>query len=1213
MYAVTTLRTMSLPHYLEGGGSANLGVTALLIGEVVPPKEFEDIGLLNPSLDVFVVVDLIGVNLDGVHYYTRGKMLAVIQRQAYEQLKATGKPRNLILLRGGSVRLQRGQTLGADFVVMAAWRKGAYGQWKVSAVSLRNPGRNAFPAFLEVAMTTARKNWEVTFPVSVPNSYRYACPDYEFQLVDPFGKQETVAPDANPNTASAMTGVAPSTWGSAEGYKELPAHQQPGRPLSPELFQGAPKTLGISSTDVAKQEAQANLHSRLSKERSGKSKLENRFELAPKPESVQIVEQVLEDSQSRVAAILAELKRMSDSTDAEVEEGDEQQESSAGVSGLLLLEDEFDELSDDLKQSHRANTKLGYTRDALRSSWTKSKGYLTGRALFKEALEYVLEDFAAPSSKGISPIDEYLTALGATILDYWYDGGINLDSAKRLDKEEDKFIEALVENRMKIYFRMLTLLLSIRFDLSETYEACAETALDFFAILEKNPYYLCFIDPRLRIEDLDKLASFSGLNIFDPEIMRIRNVAYMHNLMLDSSSFVRENTIVDYDKALRYARSGFILTQNHYQTLQQEGFYIKKERLISLHYFINPNLKSETFRLPTTGWKQLSQKSGKMLLPLQGVNSLSMVKDYVDSGLGLKFEIGNRTYLADYIFAHKEMYIYNRLRELCTYNPKKLREEDIEEVIRSFEAMKHRELGLPPDTPYKLEERQADAVRILGTGNRVICLTGPAGSGKTTTAEALIYGVEMLLDKSPNTIFFCAPTGKAANRLKEVVKRKTRTINSLFRVGGDNVYLSDPDKIKNLAPDDIEVLVMDESSMPNINLMYEVIIRIKKGTYVFFLGDKEQLTPIGFGKPFATMLNFLPTVALNVTKRASEKSGTTRNCNLIINHSDDSVMPDLVDTPDFRIIDTKSEQESVALIKAIVDYHLHGKQSTKFVPATNVLSDGTNTLAPRMNPDDVQVITPINGKEWGTINLNKLLQDSFNPRDPNRESVFFPRSDKDVVEFRIGDRVMHVNSNDNEKARFLPNGDGTFTVWADERDRAVKGIANGEVGKVVAFIPGKELKINYGSLRQEDVDKFKRKYTNSPTMYYVAVKFSDIDVETSEMVEFICLYRGELTYEKGKDLYLSGLSPDLRDLDLSYACTVHKMQGSQAKLCICVFHEIRGDFITRNMVYTAASRAREGNYMIGSIRGAASAVNIARRIEQSSVREALVDIFHRAG
>ena len=113
---------------------------------------------------------------------------------------------------------------------------------------------------------------------------------------------------------------------------------------------------------------------------------------------------------------------------------------------------------------------------------------------------------------------------------------------------------------------------------------------------------------------------------------------------------------------------------------------------------------------------------------------------------------------------------------------------------------------------------------------------------------------------------FCAPTGKAATRLREIVKKPTRTINSLFGIGNESYTLLDN---KGSKKSEIKVLIVDEASMINLDLMYNMISKIADGTRIIFLGDKSQLPPIGPGKPFTNILTFLPCVVLNVLKRSS--------------------------------------------------------------------------------------------------------------------------------------------------------------------------------------------------------------------------------------------------------------------------------------------------------------------------------------------------------
>jgi exodeoxyribonuclease V alpha subunit len=88
------------------------------------------------------------------------------------------------------------------------------------------------------------------------------------------------------------------------------------------------------------------------------------------------------------------------------------------------------------------------------------------------------------------------------------------------------------------------------------------------------------------------------------------------------------------------------------------------------------------------------------------------------------------------------------------------------------------------------------------------------------------------------------------------------------------------------------------------------------------------------------------------------------------------------------------------------------------------------------------------------------------------------------------------------------------------------------------------------------------------------------------------------------------LSYDLQYLDLAYALTIHKLQGSQAKLVIIALLPVGyGDFISRNLIYTAVSRGEKADYLLGDITGSDSCVNRGRRIEQTSKRAANIDNF----
>src|SRR5690606_36012766 len=143
-------------------------------------------------------------------------------------------------------------------------------------------------------------------------------------------------------------------------------------------------------------------------------------------------------------------------------------------------------------------------------------------------------------------------------------------------------------------------------------------------------------------------------------------------------------------------------------------------------------------------------------------------------------------------------------------------------------------------------------------------------------------------------------------------------------------------------------------------------------------------------------------------------SGISRNAKKIIYESD-GVIEDLEDYPDYRIIDERDQYAVVDKVKSIVSYHLGKGTADGFKPVNNLGQD--------LHPDDIQVITPVNKHIWGTVSLNGILQDIFNPKHPYDLSVKVSRGGQDKVEFRKNDRVMHIKSNQKDRVRLIHKGE----------------------------------------------------------------------------------------------------------------------------------------------------------------------------------------------
>jgi exodeoxyribonuclease V alpha subunit len=146
-----------------------------------------------------------------------------------------------------------------------------------------------------------------------------------------------------------------------------------------------------------------------------------------------------------------------------------------------------------------------------------------------------------------------------------------------------------------------------------------------------------------------------------------------------------------------------------------------------------------------------------------------------------------------------------------------------------------------------------------------LIISGGPGTGKTTTV-AKILAMQMMSSGEPLRIALAAPTGKAAGRMAESLYREIDRLNvpeekrsqlpkeaaTLHRLlygldrGG---LLPDPEK-KTLRYD---LIVVDEASMIDLNLMYRLISHIGEGTRLILLGDKDQLASVEAGSVFADL------------------------------------------------------------------------------------------------------------------------------------------------------------------------------------------------------------------------------------------------------------------------------------------------------------------------------------------------------------------------
>lgn len=1143
-------RLLDIPSYLELTKNDTRGwrVIGVIEGEIEQPFHLRPAKLKN-SNDKFVVISLVGVETSVGTFYAKGRMLTIMNGVWVERAKQKKSGKLAVVLSNSKVHLADGRTYTENFVQMLSWAKGDFNDWRMVGAKVEPFTNKENAEFFQVISTAYRNNWKFDYPVEEPKNYTEACEGYDFSLLgldeSNMVKESTPIDEELERVNQQVIGVLKEEPKPVDAFvqvEKIDLKEEKKAPAPP-VNHGASR---VTNTPPASSPMKDTASVGVMDSTRTYPKVETRNKLLPETKNVRMMMNTVNKANARVKAIT---KRLS----------------------IIGGKEEGVESDDTLEK------RIAHTAKMLKESWGRRVGDYTGRSLFKEAVETVL-DIEKKESATNSPIDDVFSIMNMTVLEQW----VSLDP----DFSDNQIISDIYLKNAEIYFCMVEKLLGLSHDLSLTYTLANRKFIDFFKVLKSNPYMLIIINPSISLKTLDMLSLSFNLDINESLKRKARNMAFLHHYLLDSSNqVVGENTLIDYKKLAMSVKSGIQIDKKAYDSVMLEGTPISQDKIETYAHFIDDSVKTEYFSLPKKGWvKNFNTYT------LHDNNSVEeLIQDYLDSGLGIKLTIDGVDYISSYVYAFKELYIYKRARELSKYKPSPIKKEDIEKTINEFEYKKTQDLGIEQ---FKLEPEQADAFNYLT--HPLMCLIGTAGSGKTTTVEGLVYGAKKLLNIDDKDILYTAPTGMAANRLKEVVKARTLTINSAFGISGENTGMIEDEEDQPDKKEGIKLLIIDEMSMPNLHLLYELFRRLENGVYVYFIGDIEQLPPIGTGKPFAGLLSFLPTVRLNVTKRASEGSTITRNSKKLIYESDGGVLEDLESGEDFSNIHVTDQYETVQTVCSIVKYHLGKEDKGNLRTVTN--------QPDVLNPDDIQIITPVNKNIWGTIELNKSLQDIFNPKKRGQAVVTYSRLPNQRTELRVNDRVMHTRVNQRDRDRFIHVKDNMFIL------EKTKGVCNGDVGKIKGFFFAKDL--DFSEMASEDRRNIESNYRGTDNTLYVGVEYTDVSEESGEAITFVILYRAELLTKSGG--FMDVMSRDLYNVELAYASTVHKLQGSQRKLIICVFLPIGGGkavstFISRNLINTAITRASESVYMIGDILGANSTVNKGRRVKQTEIRNVLLD------
>jgi ATP-dependent exoDNAse (exonuclease V) alpha subunit len=468
------------------------------------------------------------------------------------------------------------------------------------------------------------------------------------------------------------------------------------------------------------------------------------------------------------------------------------------------------------------------------------------------------------------------------------------------------------------------------------------------------------------------------------------------------------------------------------------------------------------------------------------------------------------------------------------------------------EALKQFTKGEPDVQELNARKEKAAALKEIAEA-RFSVLIGPAGTGKTTLLTILAGQKEV----ENNGVLLLAPTGKARVRMEEVARNLQVTAKTLAQfLSGFDRYNGDIQQYvfsDRYCEGQYETVILDEASMLTEEMLATTMDCLRGVKRFILVGDHRQLPPIGAGRPFVDIINFLKPEGIETTfPRVSKgyaeltikrRQGGSKREDLqlaewfsgeTLEPGADSIINQILTNPNSQYLRMESWENEAdfdkTFEKVLVDEL--GMSSIEDVQTFNQSlgsSDGRyfNFKEAANNAEAWQILSPIREKIFGVRAINRKIHKLF-----REDKVKYARdryskipSPIGLEEIVYGDKVINLfNSRRNPK-----------DVWPDTN--ALNYVANGEIGVVIGQFKTAKM-------------TFKGKPKNT-------------EIEFTSQKGFKYSFKSWEFAEENNN-----------PLELAYALTVHKAQGSEfGKVFLVIPNPCF--LLSREMLYTSLTRQKD--------------------------------------
>lgn len=498
-----------------------------------------------------------------------------------------------------------------------------------------------------------------------------------------------------------------------------------------------------------------------------------------------------------------------------------------------------------------------------------------------------------------------------------------------------------------------------------------------------------------------------------------------------------------------------------------------------------------------------------------------------------------------------------------------------EDILYRTLEQKHGRISPNDESEQKARNEKAKALREIAE-SRISVLIGSAGTGKTTLLS-ILSNQDEIKDKG---ILLLAPTGKARVKMEQALGLSSRKDPKIMAYNVAQFLVMskryDPETGRFILNDEPakrvgETVIIDESSMLTEEMLGSLLQSIKGYKRLILVGDRYQLPPIGTGRPFVDIITELkpeniddadkfPKVdsfyaELTINRRQTlekfKKCGKRVDIKLSnwfrggsVKSSDDEIFDILtgsVKSNCLQIYQWDEPEEFRKLLFEILKKELGLKNDGDYNTFNNSLGafDGIFKVGSARKAEDWQILSPIRNRMHGVSEINRIIHQKFktayirsSKSQKNKYRLAQPAGLEEIV---WGDKVINIRN------QFL----GAWkTNNIDGKGKEEDGyLANGEIGLLV------------------DTSRINKK------SFALKFEFSSQECVTYSFFDSLTPMNSKFKFKNADE--------DQPSIELAYALTVHKAQGSEFGKVILVIP--RNSFtLSRELIYTALTRQKEG-------------------------------------